>query len=337
MDDLEKLKSVSREESKELERSVDELDYLSHKQKADVIGGFNNLVRLNNSLVNLIDYVESGDFVGAGKKLEELEKERERVSQKVFDTFKQDLDVDHDLKVAKMEKTLEKLDRKVAEEIKEKAREKAHKEIDNKRRTVVFEEKPLQRFLKQVKEEQLGEGIETGGVFHYQEKDNYVWIDKYVPLENKKSDDGVVGKEAGMDPGDKEKELIKNSSDNLIYAHSHPESSDTLGQVDLKSHSGIDASFFSFHIDTGLGVLAAPDPVDGWIWIVPQFLDQSNWKNLKATVKTKDGEVLSGEELKNSYPQLYFYNKCVVSSYAFSVYEGEESNWLKYYQERFRD
>lgn len=330
LEEVERLEKISQKENRMIEQEIHELASSMGSGKASrVIDGFRKMSAMNNELVELLERIEQGDFMAASRKLREIERKREDLARDLFEKLEQ-IDVEHALDLESIEKNLEKLDHGLEEDIRERAVEEAEQKMDS-RPTMVVEEKPLQRFLDQVKKIQLGKGEETAGLFHYTNSGKDLVLDKYVPLKNRIPDDDMMDRSGTFNPGEDEERLLKESDGNIVFAHSHPPDDEWLTQEEIKSHSGMDLNYQGGTLEINLGLLAAPGKQEDWIWLVPQYVDGAQWKNMRMEV-SRNGSPLSEKQLSSEYPQVEAYNRATVKTLAYQMLFDEETDWLHYYR-----
>lgn len=331
IDELEQLES---EENHLVEERIHEMSSeLGPEKTSQLLDAYRTLAALNNELVELFERIDQGEFLAASRKLQELERKRENVAQEMFEMLRE-VDIDHGMDIESIEQRIERLEQGLENEIRQKATEEAAKVIE-KRETMVVEERPLERFLKQVKEVQLGRGEETAGLFQFQERSNAIVLEKYVPLENRIPDDAIMDRSEAFNPGEDEERLLEQSDGDIVFAHSHPPEDDWLTQEEIKSHSDMDESYQSGKLDIRLGLLAAPDPEEDWIWLVPQYLEGGEWKNMELQI-SRGGKPLGEKELKSEYPQVASYNQAIVKTLAYQELFDDETSWLHYYRQHVK-
>lgn len=333
-DDIERLEELTDDEATEVIVDIEKLP------KEELSGGVaqlksdcQRLLHINKQLTDFLNHLNDESYIEAREEFEELVKERDRVAEGVF-TELEGTDISHLGELEKLEGILEKLESGVKSDIRRLAVDEAEARISS-RYSVLVEEDPLQRFVNQVRELQIGQGEETAGVFHYSEVNQGILLDKYVPLENKLREETNIGSTSGMFyPGDDEQRMLERSDGNLVFAHSHPAESPSLSQVDIKSHSGMDASSSTVRgISTGL--LAAPGLEEDWIWLVPQEQSGEGWENHRLGV-VRNGDVLGADELREEYPQVVAYNRSIVYALAYGPNYRSEEDWLEFYREHVK-
>jgi len=328
--DLERLEKLTDEESREIKKELLNLsETLGAERAVDIESSFRSLRAVNNELIELAEKVRQEDYVGAHYKLRELERKRESVASNAFEDLRS-LDKEHGLELEKLERNLEKVEGQFEEDLKQQALEQAQQRISD-RPTVFVEEKYLERFLEQVQQIQIDRGEETAGVFHFSNVDNGMVLDNYIPLDNELEETEVASRAESFKPGDQEEGMIEDS-ERLVFAHSHPGTHPGKNQIELKSHSGMDQDYMGYSLDLEFGLLAAPDPEEDWIWLVPQMLRDGDWTNLRLQI-TRDGRALSEAQIRNSYPQVLAYNKSIVRALAYRRLMDSESDWLHYYKD----
>jgi len=330
--DIGELEKITNEETREIKGEITKLSSeIGGKEASELQAYFGKLVRVNNKLIEILENIDDESFIEAHREAKQLERRREELAENAFKALKQ-ADVQHGVQLEELEEKLEEFEEVVESELQEMALKQARQKVSESA-SMLVKEKALQRFIAQVERDQVEDGEETAGVFHYIEVDGDIFLDKYVPLENRLDEEknDLLTRSEAFFPGEDEERMLKASEENLVFAHSHPGKSERLSQTELKSHSGMDSSYQAFNLDINKGLLAAPDPNENWIWLVPQVYQDGEWRNLELGV-VRDGEILSSDQLKQKYPQIPAYNDAIAYAIAYRDPRQSEDQWLRFYK-----
>jgi proteasome lid subunit RPN8/RPN11 len=331
--DIGELEKITNEETREIKGEITKLSSeIGGKEASELQAYFGKLVRVNNKLIEILENIDDESFIEAHREAKQLERRREELAENAFKALKQ-ADVQHGVQLEELEEKLEEFEEVVESELQEMALKQARQKVSESA-SMLVKEKALQRFIAQVERDQVEDGEETAGVFHYIEVDGDIFLDKYVPLENRLDEEknDLLTRSEAFFPGEDEERMLKASEENLVFAHSHPGKSERLSQTELKSHSGMDSSYQAFNLDINKGLLAAPDPKENWIWLVPQVYQDGEWRNLELGV-VRDGEILSSDQLKQKYPQIPAYNNAIAYTIAYRDPRQSEDQWLRFYRD----
>jgi hypothetical protein len=332
--DIGELEKITNEETREIKGEITKLSSeIGGKEAAELKAYFGKLVSVNNKLIEILENIEDESFIQAHREAKQLERRREELAENAFKALKQ-ADVQHGIQLEELEEKLEKFEELVESKLQEMALKQARQKV-SQRASILVKEKALQRFIAQVERDQVENGEETAGLFHCIEVEGDIFLDKYVPLENRLDEKGydidALDKSRAFSAGEDEERILETSEENLIFAHSHPGESVSLEQEELKSHSGMDKDYQALQLEIKKGLLAAPDPNENWIWLVPQVYQDGKWRNLKLGV-VQDGEILSGDQLKQKYPQIPAYNDAIAYAIAYRNPRQSEDQWLRFYK-----
>ena len=330
--DIGELEKITNEETREIKREITKLSpEIGGKEAAELQAHFGKLVSVNNKLIEILENIEDESFIEAHREAKQLERRREELAENAFKALKQ-ADVQHGIQLEELEEELEKFEEVVESELQEMALKQARQKV-SQRASILVKEKALQRFIAQVERDQVENREETAGLFHCIEVNEDIFLDKYVPLENRLDEEeyDFLDLSRAFEAGEDEERMLETSEENLVFAHSHPSESGGLSQTDLKSHSGMDSDYQALQLGVNKGLLAAPDPNENWIWLVPQMYQDGEWRNLELGVM-RDGEILSGDQLKQKYPQIPAYNNAIAYAIAYRDPRQSEEQWLRFYR-----
>lgn len=315
------MERILDEEKNEVKKAI--LEEFGQDRYMEVDKDLDNLVRINNRLIEAAESWDRKDPIGSYHTIKRAEKKKESIETELVDDIKQLSDSGRLegntvlQKIRKLQSTLDQAEEDVVEEAREEAVSHAEEVIES-RPTFVFESDALQKFLRQVKREQVDSGNECWGWFIYDEREESYLLKRYVPMKTKEAT------RTSVTADEKTKEMIrkKGNGQNILHGHSHPPGKIGIDAYGTWSHSGNDKGVIMGEKNFNLegfnghaGVIARPRPNGKQFWIIAQIWDNyGEFMNCPVKVKGNTPSLVST------------YNKAIVKA----LLNEDEEKWIKY-------
>lgn len=308
--ELQEIEKIENEEERELKKFLEELaQQETHRNTVQrVYQDTENFVEINRQAVELTELMinQPDNFLEIYRKLNSLIEKHEELKENLLQELEELGIPEKQLRILiETDRKLENIDKDVVEKIGSRRVEQAER-ILGARPTIYFESKALEKFISAVRREQVENGAEVPGIFGFEKfKDGYR-LKKFLQLENKNPDYSAFTLDEQV------QYVIENFGNdrNIIIAHSHP--------VSDFSHSGTDKDLIEQA--NNIGVIGVPQNRN--IYPIPEALENGSWLNLPSKI-TKNGNLLSEDEVKSNFPEVAAYNRALKKS----ISEGNERSW----------